>query len=112
MSDHGDYVHIMPLSVLVKVFLALVVLTVVTVAVAQVDLGGGPANVLVALAIAFVKASLVAAYFMHLKYAKGLNIVVFLISILFVGIMIVFVMADTEFYKHEVEKYELENPSK
>ena len=48
------------------VFGALMVLTIVTVAVSYLDLSTGPAVVL-ALAIATFKASLVAAVFMHLK---------------------------------------------
>ncbi|MDJ0842399.1 MAG: cytochrome C oxidase subunit IV family protein [Acidobacteriota bacterium] len=49
----------------VMVFVILMVLTVVTVLAAQVDLGH-TVNIVVALLIATVKGSLVAAYFMHL----------------------------------------------
>lgn len=52
------------------IFALLIVGTVVTVAVAQVDLGAG-LNVVAALLIATVKASLVAAIFMHLKWEKA-----------------------------------------
>ena len=48
------------------VFVALIVFTVVTVLVAQVDLGG--LNVPAAIIIATVKAALVGLFFMHLRF--------------------------------------------
>lgn len=53
----------------IMVFSALAVLTVVTVAASRVDFGSG--NIAVALLIAVVKASLVVAIFMHLKWEKS-----------------------------------------
>ena len=53
----------------IGVFVALAVLTVLTVAVSTVDFGGST-NVVIALVIATCKASLVAAIFMHLKWEK------------------------------------------
>ncbi len=52
------------------VFAVLFVLTIVTVAVSRVELGGA-GNVVLALTIAACKASLVAAVFMHLKWEKA-----------------------------------------
>jgi cytochrome c oxidase subunit IV len=52
----------------VKIFFALVVLTVVTVAIAFKRFDSEAVNVLLALLVASVKASLVAMYFMHLKF--------------------------------------------
>ncbi len=57
----------------IGVFLALAVLTVVTVAISRVHFSGS-GNVIVALAIAAFKASLVAAIFMHLKWEKSPSI--------------------------------------
>ena len=57
--------HILPISMFIKVFATLVVLTLVTVAVSRVDLGSW--NIVVAMLIASVKAGLVALFFMHLK---------------------------------------------
>jgi cytochrome c oxidase subunit 4 len=62
MSQH----HIVPLSVYFRVFALLLVMTVVTVAVAFVDLGWG--NTPVALAIALFKATIVILFFMHMRY--------------------------------------------
>src|SRR5258708_1990876 len=55
----------------VAVFVALIVLTGVTVAVSYVDLG--PASVVVALALAGVKAVLVLLFFLHLREGPGLT---------------------------------------
>lgn len=55
------------------VFMALVFLTVITVAASTHDFGGH-ANIVIALVIAGVKASLVAAIFMHLKWERALSI--------------------------------------
>lgn len=54
----------------ITIFFLLIIGTVATVAVAQVHLGEG-LNVVAALLIAGVKASLVAAIFMHLKWEKA-----------------------------------------
>lgn len=62
--------HVVPQSVYLKVFWALMVLTVVTVAVSLVDLG--PLNVVVALLVAGVKATLVVLFFMHVRYSPKL----------------------------------------
>lgn len=65
MSEDGRG-HILDYSTLVTVWLALLVLTAVTVAVARLDLGA--LNIWVALGIACCKTALVIAFFMHMKY--------------------------------------------
>ncbi len=92
-NDHAH--HIVPQSLLLKVFGALIVLTVLTVAVAQVDLG--ILNVPLALAIAGAKAGLVVTFFMALKYDKGVNRLVFSVGIIFVVIFLAFTLLDTVF---------------
>lgn len=64
----GD--HVVPVKIYVAVFLALMVLTATTVAVAFVDLG--PLNNVVMLGIAVAKATLVILFFMHVKYGTRL----------------------------------------
>lgn len=66
MSD-----HVSPVSLYVTIFLALMVLTGVTVAAAFVSLGAF--NFPVAMLIAGFKASLVVWYFMHMKYQSHLT---------------------------------------
>ena len=63
--------HVVPVSVYIGVFLALIVLTVVTAWIATVDLG--VFNFTVAIGIALLKASLVILYFMHVKYSDKLT---------------------------------------
>ena len=62
--------HIVSYKKLVGIWLILLVLTALTVAITRVDLGGY--KIVVALTIACVKAGLVIAVFMHMKYEGGL----------------------------------------
>jgi cytochrome c oxidase subunit 4 len=63
--------HAVPVRGYLSVFVALLILTVVTVAVASLELTEG-LTVLVAVSIATFKAALVAMFFMHLKGEKPL----------------------------------------
>lgn len=81
---HDDEPHVLPLRVYLGVWGALMVFTVITVTVAQFDFGSW--NTLVALLIATIKASLVAMYFMHLRYDNKFNVIVLLAGLLFVSI--------------------------
>ena len=62
--------HIVPYRTFILIWLALLILTGITVAVAQVNLGA--LNVWVALGIATLKAGLVVAVFMHMQYETPL----------------------------------------
>lgn len=79
--------HIMPFSLLARIWLALLVLTGITVAVASFDFGY--LNVLVAMAVATCKALLVILFFMHLKYENrvlgAFVFMVFVILAIFIG---------------------------
>jgi cytochrome c oxidase subunit 4 len=61
-----EHAHIVPYKTFAIVWIALLILTGTTIAVAQYDLGA--MNVWVALGIATLKAGLVVAIFMHMKY--------------------------------------------
>lgn len=102
MSDHSDshLGHVLPLSLLVKVFLALVALTGLTVVTGQMSLFG--ADLAIAMVIATCKASLVCLIFMHLKYDKPFHGMIFLFSVLFVGIFLAFLTLDTKEYQPDV----------
>jgi cytochrome c oxidase subunit 4 len=67
--DHGS-LHVVPVGTYIAVFIALMVLTIVTVAASRVDLG--VFNTPVALGIAVAKAILVILFFMHVKYGPRL----------------------------------------
>lgn len=92
--------HIMPLKVLVAVWGALVVLTVITVGVTYLDLGG--MALWVAMAIATLKASLVALYFMHLRYDRPVNLIIFLGALLFVFLFVGMALLDTQSYQPDL----------
>jgi cytochrome c oxidase subunit IV len=76
MSHANNHeVHISGYGSNICVFLGLVVLTGFTVAAAGVNLGS--LNLLIAMGIATLKASLVLSYFMHIKFEKpGLQFIV------------------------------------
>jgi cytochrome c oxidase subunit IV len=84
--------HIVPLRTYYLVFLALIVCTAITVAVSFVDLGRF--NLLVALGIAILKATLVVLFFMHVKYSGKLTWVVVAGSLFWLGILIVMTAGD------------------
>lgn len=84
--------HTVPFRTYLNVLLALLVLTVVTVAVAQVDFGA--LNAFIAMLIASVKGALVLLYFMHLKYDDKFYWVVFGSSVFFVIVLFFLVKID------------------
>lgn len=98
-AAHG-LAHVLPLKVLAVVWVALLILTVVTVGVTRFDLGS--MNLWVAMAIATVKGGLVALYFMHLRYDRPFNAVIFITALLFVGLFVGLSMTDTEAYQPDL----------
>jgi cytochrome c oxidase subunit 4 len=97
--------HLTPVSLLVGVFAALIVFTIVTVLVTRVDLGG-EGNFVIAMIIATIKASLVMAYFMHLRWDKRLNLIVFLSSFLFVTLFLGLALTDRKEYQDVIDSFE------
>jgi cytochrome c oxidase subunit 4 len=93
--------HALPARVLLGTAAALIALTVVTVVTSRVDLG--PMNVVLALAIAALKASLVAMFFMHLRYEHRFQSVVFLGALFFVVLFVGFVVFDTTQYQPDLK---------
>jgi len=110
MSEHSDrnggdsnsahYAHVVPLSVLLTVFVALMILTFLTVAATWFDMGRW--NVWIALIIATVKASLVVLYFMHLRYDHPFNAVVFLSALLTLLLFISLALLDSTTYQPDI----------
>jgi len=99
--------HVVPGHVLVAVFIALLVLTALTVAATWVDLG--PGNLFVAIGIATVKAALVALFFMHLRYDHPFYGLVFTLAILFLALFLGLTLVDVRQTFPEVQAA-LENP--
>jgi len=89
--------HLVPPRIYVRIFVALLVLTAVTVGAALMDLGGGrlnAANVLVAMTIAVAKGLLVVLYFMHVRYAGRLTWIFVGAGVFWLAILIVLTLAD------------------
>jgi cytochrome c oxidase subunit IV len=85
-DHHGDHdePHVLPISFYLAVWGALVVLTAITVFVAHFDFGS--MNTVIAMLVATIKASLVAMFFMHLRWDNKLNLVILLGSMMLVAI--------------------------
>jgi cytochrome c oxidase subunit 4 len=92
---HEEAGHVVPVSTFKKVLGALLVLTIITVLAAQVDLGKW--NIVGALVIASIKASLVVLIFMHGKYENKILWTYILIPFVLLAIMIGGVFTDDPF---------------
>jgi len=84
--------HIVSPKVYFAVFATLGVFTVVTWSVAKVDLG--ILNVVVALTIAVIKATLVVLYFMHVRWSSRLTWVFVCAGFFWLAIMIALTLSD------------------
>ncbi|MBL8685557.1 MAG: cytochrome C oxidase subunit IV family protein [Myxococcales bacterium] len=101
MSDHSHshddgkvHAHVSSFFFLCAIFGALIFLTVVTVAASRFDFGS--ANTIIAVLIATAKATLVATFFMHLKYDKGFHALVFVMSFVFLGVFLFITLEDLD----------------
>ena len=74
----------------------LLVLTVITVVAAGINFGSNSINVIIALGIATVKATLVALYFMHLRHDKPINAVIAVSGFMFLGLLLIFCLTDID----------------
>jgi len=101
-SEDAHHVHVLSPVTLIGTAAILLCLTIVTVSVSRIDLGR--LNVVIALAIASVKATLVAGWFMHLRYDKKINAVVLVVAIFFAAFLAAFVLFDTTQYQNTLHK--------
>lgn len=118
MSDHHDglpsFCHPAAPKLLFAVFIALIVLTLVTVATSALGpvLGMPRAFAFpIAMIFATMKAFLVCAFFMHMWWDKGFNILAFLSSLLFVALFIGMTLMDTSHYQNSIESYDIKQLS-
>jgi cytochrome c oxidase subunit IV len=91
-DDGAVHVHIASTQFYWGIFSALIFLTIATVRVSYYDFGS--ANIIIAILIATMKASLVAAFFMHLRHDKLFNTVAFLAAFLFLSVFILLTYDD------------------
>lgn len=91
----------------IAVWIALMILTVITVWVAGFDFGN--LNIVIALGIASVKASIVALFFMHLKYEDWLTWAFAIYPLFLVGLLIGLTWSDV-FYR-DTSQYDQLSPA-
>lgn len=96
---HDDHQgpHVVPFWLLAAIFAALLALTVITYAVSLVDLG--EFNLIVAMAVALIKGSLVVLFFMHLMWDALFNAICLISGLGFTALFIVLSLLDTGEYK-------------
>jgi cytochrome c oxidase subunit 4 len=97
---HGDMPHAIPARILITVFVVLVALTVLTVVATLFPTGSF--EIWISLGIATVKAGLVAAYFMHLRYDNPLNALIFIFGLFFVALFVGLILLDTHQYQGNI----------
>lgn len=102
-DEHHGIAHVMPTNVLLAVGGTLLFLTAITVWVTYADLGR-TGNLVVAMVIATIKAGLVCAYFMHLRWDKPFNTLVFVSSVVFVGLFITITLMDKAEYERDIQE--------
>lgn len=103
VDEHGHvHVHVVAPRVLLSVYFALVVATVLTVAVTYVDFGS--LNIFIALGIAVIKAALVILYFMHLRWDNLFNGVILITALVFVATFLSVTMMDSGQYKQNYKQ--------
>lgn len=91
-SKDQDSHHIIPLKTYLQVFAALIFLTFITVTASRFDFGEW--NTIIAFLIATIKAVLVLAIFMHLKYDNMMNRVIIASAAFFLLVLYFFVLID------------------
>ncbi len=102
-GEHAAPVHVMPVRVLLAVFAVLIGLTFLTVAATWRDFGDW--NLAIAIGIAAIKAALVALYFMHLRYDRPFNALIFVTALLFLALFLSLTLLDTIEYQPDVENW-------
>lgn len=105
-GQHHGVGHVVPLWLLAGVLFILLLLTVVTVLASNPDFHlSQRVSVTIAMAIATVKATLVGLYFMHLRWDRPFNAIIFVASLALVALFIWFAMLDTFEYRPDIDAY-------
>ena len=98
---HNEVGHVVPVRILFTTGIGLLILTAVTVLVADMDFGN--LNIWIALGIAVLKGSLVVLFFMHLLYDRPFNGIILITSLAFVALFISFALTDTTEYAGDLD---------
>jgi cytochrome c oxidase subunit 4 len=105
-GQYAVHAHISSTQFYVFILALLMSLTLLTVGVSYIHLG--KLNLIVAVVIASIKATLVVLFFMHLKYDNKFNALILIVSLLFIGVFFAYTLNDTD---HRAE-LDLEQGSK
>ena len=108
MSDHHDnlpsFCHPVSIKLLLVVFVSLIGLTILTVLTSGMPMPAAFGFPL-AMFIATIKAFLVCAFFMHMWWDKGFNILTFFSSLFFVSLFIGMTLMDSGHYQDTIEMF-------
>lgn len=113
-ASHGVG-HIVSPKILIANAVALLILTVITVAAANISfeaLEMPELHIIVALGIALVKAALVCLFFMHLRWDRPFNAFILVTSMALVLLFITFAMTDTNQYAPDIRLFNEAQASK
>lgn len=94
MSTHTEHVDKNAPRTYALVLVTLLVLTGITVFAAGINFGSNTVNIIIALTIATIKASLVGLFFMHLLHDKPVNAVIMVGAFIFLGVFLGFTLTD------------------
>ena len=104
-KHHDDHAHglshVAPVRVLLSTWIALTILTILTVLASRIELGAN-GNLALAMFIAVIKASLVCLFFMHLKYDKLFHSVLLIGGILAASLFVGFALMDSSQYQKSI----------
>jgi len=92
VSDQEHAEHIVPPGIYATIITCLLILTLLTVYAATVDLGRF--NIVMALAIATLKATLVVLFFMHAKYVPKRTKLVIMAGIFWLALLLFMTLSD------------------
>src|SRR5689334_2498101 len=100
-DEHHGIAHVASMKVLLGTWIALMILTGVTVGATKIDFGGSM-NLAIAMAIAVTKATLVVLFFMHLFYDKLFHSVLIVGGVLAAALFVGFTLMDSSQYQDSV----------
>jgi cytochrome c oxidase subunit IV len=92
LQHEDEYTHVVPASIYVGIWAALMIGTLITVLASFAELGAF--NIVIALLIATIKGTLVVLFFMHLRYSPKLTIVAMIAAVFWLFIMFSLTMTD------------------
>ena len=91
-DHHDDEQHIVPDLTQFRVFVALIILTTLTVAASVMY--PGKIGIAVAMVVTPVKATLILMYFMHLKFERPVFVIMFLVAVAILALVMGLTIVD------------------